>query len=283
MPGPDAGHAAGRLAASSTALRQLARDLAHAGAVDDGSRESGGSGESRGSGESGEAGEADGGTTPTAAELAALGLSGRSAQVLAHLLGTGPRSVARIAIETGVADSVVSRSVRDLVGHGLVRQRDSRPSSVGVAPGLGAAARAVAAEVRRAADDRSSDLDRLAERLDHLDTREDAEAHRYWLVPLRADALAYEIPVRRVHRSLDVCVPAGRRPRGVMTSRSPSGGIAWRVLVQEGWPPRSFSVPAWAALEVHGCRRTAWCSDPGLVALAVAAFEHWWQTADPVV
>lgn len=34
---------------------------------------------------------------------------------------------------------------------------------------------------------------------------------------------------------------------------------------------------------VGGCRRVAWCADPGQVALAVIGFERFWDDAEPVL
>lgn len=239
-------------------------------------------------------------------DLSPLGLSGSAATVLAHLGRAGERSVAQLAVETGIAGSVVSRAVRDLVGRGLAVASVSRPVRVGLAPGLGDAVREMAADVRDAATVRGSALEVLAAQLDTLAPRHDPSALRYWLVPLRADADRVEAAeVRAVREEFAACVPAGRRPRGVPRRLQPGRRVTWRAIVTQEWPAGMWVAPTvdlevrrhpgplpWlevldrglvaTQVVVGGCRRVAWCAEPGQVALAVAGFERFWEEAEPV-
>lgn len=238
-------------------------------------------------------------------DLSCLGLSGSSQQVLGHLLRSGERSIAQLAVETGIADSVVSRAVRDLARRELIQYRGGRPACVALAPDVAAAVRAMADQARESGERRAAALEALGDELRPLGPRADVADPRYWLVPLRADAVQLEMEARRVWREYASCVPDGRRPRGFGRKVVAHERVRWRVLVAREWPANA-AVPRRAELEVRrrtgpmpwlevaddraaglevvvqGCLRTAWCTDPGQVALARAAFERWWDGAEPV-
>lgn len=239
-------------------------------------------------------------------DLTCLQLSGSAATVLAHLVRVGERSVAQLAAETGVPASLVSRAVRDLVSRRLVEQGEGRPRTVGLSPGVAEAVVALAAEVRESAELRAAALEALGSRLAAVAPQYDPTEPRFWLVPLRADADRVEAEVRAVLSEMVACVPGGRRPRGVPRRRRPGSRVSWRVLVQDDWP-QDMWVPPLVTLEVRhhcgwmpwmelldrqyvatevmagGCRRIAWSSQPGQVAIALAGFERWWEAAEPVV
>ena len=235
-------------------------------------------------------------------DLTPLGLSGSATLVLQQLLTPGQRSVAQLAVVTGLADSVVSRAVRDLVQRGLAAHGPGRPAGVALSPRVAAVVRALSEDVVETARRRSAALQDLARDLEDVAAAPDVENSLYWPVPLRADAVLREQEVRSVVSDFSACVPRGRRPRGVPRRARSGARITWRVLL-EGEGPKRMAVPRDTTLEVRRAReavpwlevldsrlaamevpleattRTVWCADPRHVAAARAAFEWWWQQA----
>lgn len=238
-------------------------------------------------------------------DLTPLGLSPTATAVLSHVLGHGARSVSRLALETGIADSVVSRAVRLLEERGLVTRRWGRSAPVTIAAGVDGVLRAEAETLRETAERRADAIEGVAARLAAVAPSRDAEGRSYWLVPLSADGPAQEAEVRTVFERLDACVPRGSRPRGLQWRGRPGAVVTWRVLVEDAGqaprhePPRSrlevrrapHSLP-WLEVvdgnrcavrpEIDGGARTAWCGWGPLVALAQSGFDAWWEQAEPV-
>jgi DNA-binding MarR family transcriptional regulator len=79
-------------------------------------------------------------------DLTPLGLSPTATTLLGHVLRHGGRSVSRLALETGIADSMVSRAVRLLEERGLVTRRWGRSAPVTVAAGADGVLRAEGGE-----------------------------------------------------------------------------------------------------------------------------------------
>jgi hypothetical protein len=244
---------------------------------------------------------------PFPPDLSSLGLSATAGRVLHHLIATGQRSISQLAVETGIAGSVVSRAVRDLTLMELVQHNGGRPATVALAPGVGDAVRAMAGQRRQTATQRADALDGLAELLDRVAPEPWQDGRVHWLVPLRADAHQQEdAQVRMAVQSFAACVPRGHRPRGAPRRVPPYLALPWRVLIEDDWPQNAV-VPGRTRLEVRrtqqrlpwleiiddraaaialgaqGCGRIAWSRDLHQVALALAGFESWWADADPVL